>query len=204
MVAHCTCGSPLPDGASFCPRCGRPLHAGIGEPFERAFEARDEPSAQLPPGMDAYVRAAFLPALGAVCVRLAILGGGALFAWLGYLVPGGAGFLAVRRFEKRHPVAQGGWQGFGIGALTGLACFVPSFLLLVSVLATQGREAILGPMRDQVESLGLGSEVQRLLEDPAVFAMMMAFSMAFEALLLVLTAGAGGAIAARAGGPKRG
>lgn len=132
-------------------------------------------------------------------LRLAM---GVASPWLAvasFLVPGAAGFVAVRQFEQRHAVEQSGWQGCALGALVGLLCFIPSFLLQVGVIATQGKEAVLGPIRDQAESLPMASEMAQLLEDPFVFAMTIAFGLLLEGVVLVGVSGAGGAIAATAG-----
>ena len=202
MATHCTCGSPLPDGAYFCPRCGRPLAPGVGEPADPS-EPLGEPSAGLPeparPGREAYVRAAFFPALGAMLLRLALGIASPWLALFSFLVPGAAGYFTVRLFEQRHAVVRSGWQGCGLGAVAGLLCFIPSLLLQVSVILTQGKEAVLGPMREQAESLPMASDMVQFLEDPAVFATTVAFGLLLEAIVLVGISGAGGAMAVTIG-----
>ena len=196
MPAYCTCGSPLPDGASFCPRCGRPLSDDVGQPVEASIPPAPAPIEIERPGLEAYVRAAFVPALCAMLARLAMGMLSPLLGALSYAVAAGAGFVTVQRFERQHAAVSGSWHGFGIGALTGLLCFVPSIVLLGAALATQGRDAILAPIREQAESLPMGGEVSRLIEDPSVFAMVMALGLLVEAGLLAISAGVGGAVAA--------
>lgn len=199
MATYCSCGSPLPEGAYFCPRCGRPLAPGVGEPAD-PYEQLGEPSAGSPeparPGKEAYIRAALFPALGAMLLRLAMGVASPWLALFSFLVPGAAGYFTVRLFEQRHAVVRSGWQGCGLGAVAGLLCFIPSFLLQIGVILTEGKEAVLGPMREQAESLPMASDMVEFLEDPAVFAMTVAFGLLFEAIVLVGISGAGGAIAA--------
>ena len=127
-----------------------------------------------------------------------------LLALLSYLIPGCAGFASVRLFERRHAAVRSSWHGFGIGALTGLLCFVPSLLLQIAVLAQQGREAVLGPLRDQAEGLPMSAELLEILKDPAVFATAVAFAMIFECVLMLGSSGAGGAVAAATGHRRSG
>ncbi len=209
MTGYCTCGSPLPGSASFCPNCGRPLTPGIGEAAEPRQApqvhdvATDPPVEESPPraavGADAYLRAAFLPALVAMFLRFGLGVMSPLLAMLSYLVPCGAGFVTVRSFEKRQRMVRSVWEGLGLGALTGLLCFLPSLFLQLSVLATQGKEAVLGPIRDQVEQFPMATDVASMLEDPFIFAMTIAFGLTVEAFLLLAVSGIGGAIAATAG-----
>ena len=196
---HCTCGSPLPARAYFCPRCGRPLAPGVGEPADTA-EPAPEPVeiVQLPdgPGRDAWLRAAFLPALGAMLLRLAMGAAGPWLALVSFLVPAGAGYLTVRRFEQGHGNVRSRWTGCGLGALSGLLCFLPSGLLQVAVIVVQGKEAVLGPLREQAESLP-AVDIVGFLEDPAVFAVVVLFGLLFEAVAVIGMSAAGGAIAVR-------
>ncbi len=132
-------------------------------------------------------------------LRLAMGVASPWLALFSFLAPGAAGYVTVRLFEQRHSVVRSGWQGCGLGAVAGLLCFIPSFLLQVGVILTQGKEAVLGPMREQTESLPMASDMVEFLEDPAVFAMTVAFGLLFEAILVVGISGAGGAIAATTG-----
>ena len=199
MDSYCTCGSPIPVAASFCPNCGRPLRPGVVETDHAPEAPAPEIHAQsAPTGIDAYLRAAFVPALCAMFVRFAVGVAGPLFAILSYLIPGGAGFASVRLFEKRYRCLQSVWEGFGLGALTGLLCFLPSLILQLSVLAVQGKEAILGPLRAQAEQFPMASEMADMLENPLVFAVTVTFGLAVEAVLLLGVAAGGGAVAAKA------
>ena len=201
MATHCTCGSPLPEGASFCPRCGRPLLPGVGEPAGDsevpAYPAGPSPSSDRP-AREAWLQAAFLPALGAMFLRLAMGAAGPWLALFSFLVPAGAGYLTVRRFEHRNGRVHRTWEGCGLGALTGLLCFVPSFLMQVGVILVNGKEAVLGSLREQAEGLPAAAEFAGLLEDPTVFAMVIGFGLLFEAIALIGVSAAGGAVAVAA------
>ena len=87
-------------------------------------------------------------------------------------------------------------QACGLGALSGLLCFLPSGLLQAAVIAVQGKEAVLGPLREQAEGLP-AVDIVGFLEDPAVFAVVVLFGLLFEAVALIGMAAAGGAIAVR-------
>ena len=127
-----------------------------------------------------------------------------LLAMLSYLIPCAAGYAAVRLFEKRQRMVKGILEGCMLGALTGLLCFLPSFFLQLYVLATQGKEAVLGPIRDQAEKFPMAEDMAALLEDPVLFAITIAFGLALEAVLLLLVSGIGGAIAAKLRGTLAG
>ncbi len=198
MDSRCTCGCLLPVAASFCPGCGRPLIPGIGEPTVAAdsiptpLTATDEPAG---PGKDAYLRAAFLPALGATLVRFVFGALSPLLALLSFLAPGCAGYFAVRLFEKRTPPVNSRWRGCGVGVLTGLLCFVPSFLFQLSTVAVYGRERFLEVVRERTEDLPVATEMLRILEEPGVFTMVIVLGLLIEGLSLLVASGTGGVLA---------
>lgn len=201
MSSHCTCGSPVPSWASFCPRCGRPLAPGIGEPAEPP-QAQSVPEVEFAeparPGREAYLRAAFAPALFAALARYTLSALSPWLAILSYLILFLAGFLTVLRFKKRNAAAGTSvWLGFGLGALTGVLCFVPSLLLQVSVLAGQGLQGYLDAVREQAGDFPMTAEMMRILEEPGVLATVIAFSLVLECVILLGATGAGGALAAR-------
>ncbi len=201
MDAYCTCGSPLPEGAAFCPRCGRPLVLGVGEPVHRR-EIEAASGAQGLPGTaglgaGAYLRAAIVPALCAIFLRFVVGLLNPLFGLLSFLIFGGAGYAAVRAFETRNGAVTGVWRGCGIGALTGLLCFLALLATQVAVIAAEGREAILGQIREQAEALPGASDLAQVLEDPFLFAITIAFSLFLEAVFVLVFSSAGGAIAVK-------
>ena len=203
MIANCTCGSPLPPGASFCPRCGRPLAPGVGEPEERLEPTvPPEPAPRQLTAKD-YFRAVGPPAIVGIALRfvvsaLALLVGlGEFAAMLGFGVVWLAAHYAVRRFEQRVAPISGLWHGFGVGALTGLLCYLPSLVTQLAVLGGQGQEAFLEALREQAENSSLIAGAVTALEDPTIFWGALAFTILVEAMVLTAGAGAFGALAAK-------
>ena len=208
MSGNCTCGSPVPVGASFCPNCGRPLRPGAGEPAEPPEPPPSEPAleASVEPAdgqhraavQAAYFRAAFPAALGATFVRFGLGVLGPAIATLSFAAIPAAGYVTVRLFEKAQRRNTVGWEGLVLGLLAGLLCFLPSLVLQLLALATQGREAILAPIRAQAEQFPLAVDMAAMLEDPVVFAVTVGVGLTAELLLLLLFSGIGGAFAGRA------
>lgn len=144
------------------------------------------------PDWRASLLAAGPPGLAAGCLRLVLGLASPWLALLAFLVPGLAGCLAVIRYRQRYGEISSGWQACAVGALAGLLCFLPSCLLQLTVLATQGAEAILGPMRDQAGWVSMPAETVGLLEDPVVFAIVVTFGLLFDAVVSVGLAAVGG------------
>ncbi len=145
-----------------------------------------------------YVRAAIPPALGAVVLRLAIVALSPALSVLAFAVPGAAGYMSVRLFEQRSAPIGGIWQGCGLGALTGLLCFLPSLVVQLATFAMEGRESVLSALREQEQGSPMVTAALAALEDPLVFALVIAFGIFVEACLLLAVSGAGGALAAKA------
>ena len=203
MVANCTCGSPLPPGASFCPRCGRPLVPGVGEP-EVPFELPGQPES-VPRELTAKdnLRAVGPPAIAGMSLRLllsalvSLIGLGFAAAMLGIGVVWLVAYYAVRRFEQRVAPVSGLWHGFGVGALTGLLCYLPTLVTQLAVLGGPGQEAFLEALREQAQESPIIAGAATALEDPTVFWGAMVLTILVEATVLVAGAGGFGALAAR-------
>ena len=203
MVARCSCGSPLPPGASFCPRCGRPLAPGVGEP-EVPFERPAQPE-ETPRELNAkdYLHAVGPPAIVGIALRFFIsalvllVGLGEFAAMLGFGAVWLVAHYAVRRFERRVAPISGIWHGFGVGALTGLLCYLPTLLTQLAVLGGQGQGAFLEALREQAGNSPLIAGAVTALEDPTVFWAAFFLTILVEALVLVAGAGAFGALAAK-------
>ena len=198
MADRCSCGSRYPRGASFCPNCGRPLVEGlvpeVGAEVEppSAEEPSPAPSATLP---DCF-RAAIPPAVCGVLLRFGLGLLAPVLAPLAFLVMIPAGSVAVRRLSRSVAPVGSAWQGFGVGALTGLLCFVPSLVVQVASHVAQGRQSMLEVLRRQLEGSPMADALMSALDDPAVFAAVIALGLFVEACGLVVIAGAGGALAA--------
>lgn len=203
MVANCTCGSPLPPGASFCPRCGRPLVPGVGEP-EVPFELPEQPES-VPRELTAkdYLRAIGPPAIAGMSLRfllsalVSLIGLGFAAAMLGIGVVWLVAYYAVRRFEQRVAPVSGLWHGFGVGALTGLLCYLPTLVTQLAVLGGPGQEAFLEALREQAQESPIIAGAATALEDPTVFWGAMVLTILVEATVLVAGAGGFGALAAK-------
>ena len=203
MVARCTCGSPLPPEASFCPRCGRPLAPGVGEP-EVPIQLPVQPE-EAPRQLTAkdYLHAVGPPAIVGIALRLLIsalvllVGLGEFAAMFGFGAVWLVAHYAVRRFERKVAPISGLWHGFGLGALTGLLCYLPTLFTQLAMLGGQGQEALLEALREEAGNSPLIAGAVTALEDPTVFWGALLLTILVEALVLVAGAGAFGALAAK-------
>ena len=198
MAGHCTCGSPLPRGASFCPNCGRPLRPAAELPAP-ATESPEIGASGPAPVWTSYAKAAMPPALCALALRAVL----PLFApsllLHSLFIPAAAGFASVRLFQARRNPAPSPMRAFGIGALAGLLTFLGSAAMLLGLLAAHGREVILAPAREAAEAFSMQGDLERWLEDPTVFALAIASGLTIEAVSLLAVSGGGGALAAKTG-----
>jgi hypothetical protein len=150
-----------------------------------------------------YFRAVGPPAIAGIALRFVVsalvllVGLGEFAAMLGFGVVWLVAHYAVRRFEKRVAPISGLWHGFGVGALTGLLCYLPSLVTQLAVLGGQGQEAFLEALREQAESSSLIAGAVTALEDPTVFWGALVFTILVEAMVLTAGAGAFGALAAK-------
>ena len=198
MASYCTCGSPLPEGASFCPNCGRPLVPGIGEPAVPPPEpAKEEPPATNLHRSEAFLKASVLPALCAIFLRVVLVAPNPLYILLSYLIPAGAGYAAVRIFEKRYVSLPKISLGGALGLLTGMQCALAFLILNSMVILSQGKEVLLAPLRDHPEMSSLAPQVAEALEDPGIFVAAVAIAFFIDAALVVGSAAAGGAVAVK-------
>ena len=198
MASHCTCGSPLPAGASFCPNCGRPLAPGVGEPAVPPQEpAAEEPPAKNLRRSEAFLKASILPALCAIFLRVVLVAPNPLYVLLSYLIPAGAGYAAVRIFEKRYLSLPKISLGGALGLLTGMQCALAFLILNSMVILSQGKEVLLAPLRDHPEMSALAPQVAEALEDPGIFVAAVAIAFCIDAALVAGSAAAGGAVAVK-------
>lgn len=202
MDSHCTCGSPLPEGAQFCPQCGRPLWPEGGPPAETPEISWETPASgrgkAASPGLLVLLRSAVMPATAAILLRFVA---GVLNPFLNLLSFAffvGAGFAAVRVHERRHWTEASVWQGCALGALTGAVCLTISWSAQAAILAAVGGlDAFIERIHRETDTMPWASEFSGLLEDPAFVAMMFAAALVVEALFTLAFSTAGGALAAR-------
>ena len=202
MNAHCTCGSPLPEGAQFCPQCGRPLWPGAGQPadspevsWETPVSGREKAAS---PGFQALLRAAVMPATAAILLRFFLGVLSPLLNLLSFAFFLGAGFAAVRNHERRHSTEASVGQGCALGALTGAVCVAISWAAQAAILAALGgSDAFIERIHRETDTMPWASEFSSWLENPAFVAMLFAVVLVVEALFTLAFSTAGGALAAR-------
>ena len=96
---HCTCGAALPEGAEFCPNCGRPLtpEAREQERTLNALPPREEDKPRPIGFSDIHsLRSCYWPA-----VTAALLANLPLLNLLCFVWHPGAGFYAVHAYRRR-------------------------------------------------------------------------------------------------------
>ena len=205
MATHCTCGCRLPEGASFCPNCGRTLAPGIGKPAAPPEEpAEEEPPPKKWRRSEAFLTASVLPALCAIALRVVLVVPSPLYVLLSYLIPAGAGYAAVRIFEKRYVSLPKISLGGALGLLTGMQCALAFLILNSIVILTQGKDVLLAPLRDHPEMSSLAPQVAEALEQPGTFVAAIAIAFFIDAALVVGSAAAGGALAVKLARARRG
>ena len=198
MPTHCTCGSPLPEGASFCPNCGRPLAPGIGEPAAPPQEpVKEEPPVQNWRRSEAFLKASLIPALCAIFLRVVLVAPTPLSMLFSYLIPACAGYAAVRIFEKRYISLPKISMGGALGLLTGMQCALAFLILNSMVIMSQGKEVLLAPLRDHPEMSSMAPQVAEALEHPGTFVTAVAIVFFVDAALVAGSAAAGGAVAVK-------
>ena len=177
--------------------------AGVGEP-EVPLELPTLPeSAPREVTARDYLRAIGPPAIVGMSLRfllsalVSLFGLGIMAAMLGIGVVWLVAYYAVRRFEQRVAPVSGLWHGFGVGALTGLLCYLPTLVTQLAVLGGPGQEAFLEALRQQAQDSPIIAGAATALEDPTVFWGAMVLTILVEATVLVAGAGGFGALAAR-------
>ena len=195
MDGFCTCGAALPPGAGFCPRCGRPTGTVAGvEPDPPPPGASLEPprNDQFETGKAEHIRAAVFPAgLAAFLSSIQYIG---FLCFLWTRRPGVVCFFSWRgRGAAAPPVSKGA----GLGALTGLLSFVISLVIQALSLLLAGGAEIVQALQQQAEQFGGGEEIAKLLENPALLAVILIFGLAVQCIVAVGFCAVGGALASK-------
>jgi hypothetical protein len=198
---HCSCGFAIPEGAQFCPGCGRPLTVEAREQ-ERTLNA-------LPPREDEKVRpigfsdvhslrACYWPAV--MAALLANLPGLNLLCFLWHP---GAGFLAVHSYRRRTGREPNPREGAKLGFMTGVVSFTLSMILLAVASLLPGSGGMVGGferMREEFEKSGqaeVAEQLGRLIAEPATLAVVLVFALGFSFLFTAALATLGGAMGSR-------
>ena len=202
MDAYCTCGCALPDGAAFCMRCGRPRDGQVHEPpepeaVEDAIESA-ESAAQTGPDFKLLLGIATMPAVLATVLRFVVGLLDPILGLLSFLIAGGAGFAAVREYERRCAARASTWLGCGLGALVGALCAVMSLAVQFGIVAMAGGiDGLIERIHRSADTLPWASEISGLLEDPVVVMVVLAFGWLLESLFLIAFSSVGGALGAK-------
>ena len=198
---HCSCGFALPEGAQFCPGCGRPLTAAAREQ-ERTLNALPPREDEKPPQVgfsDVHsIRACYWPAVAAAL--LSNLPGLNLLCFLWHP---GAGFLAVHSYRRRTGREPNPREGAKLGFLTGVVSFTLSMILLAVASLLPGSGGMMGGfqrMQEEFEKGGnaeVAEQLGKLMAEPAALALVLVFALAFSFLFTAGMATLGGAMGAR-------
>jgi hypothetical protein len=188
---RCSCGFALPEGAQFCPGCGRPLTAEARE-HERTLNALprlEEPEAPVPIGFsDVHaLRACYWPAV--MAALLANLPGLNLLCFVWHP---GAGFLAVHAYRRRTARIPNPREGAKLGFMTGVVSFTLSLILLAASSLLPGSGGMMGGFRRMQEEFEKGGQAEvaaqlgKLIADPSALAMVLVIGLVVS---FVFTAG---------------
>jgi hypothetical protein len=203
----CSCGFALPEGAQFCPGCGRPLTAAAREQ-ERTLNAlppRSPEGETTPLGFSDIhaLRACYWPA-----VIAALLGNLPILNALCFVWHPGAGFLAVHSYRRRTARELSVREGAKLGFMTGVVSFTLSLILLAAgslLPGSGGMTEVFRRMREQFEEGGqteVAEQLARLIEDPAALALVLVFVLVASFAITAGLATLGGAMGARVLGNK--
>lgn len=198
MPEHCTCGTLLVEGASFCHRCGRPTRP---EPEVEAVQDRVQLQSEIPapqatrrPDLSALpigfrnpiaVRVAFVMSLGIMFLEM-VPGVNFLFLlwWLA------AGWVGVNVYRRMTGVTLNIRAGAKLGTLTGILTFLSMAILLAVSMAFSGKEIF-------AEMVKQKPEIAPLLDQPFELGAAMLVVLAIIFTMVVGVCTAGGALGAR-------
>lgn len=198
---HCSCGFALPEGAQFCPGCGRPLtpEAREHERTLNALPSREEDKPRPIGFSDIHsLRACYWPAVAA-----ALLANLPILNLLCFVWHPGAGFLAVHSYRRRTGREPNPREGAKLGFMTGVVSFTLSLILLAVASLLPGSGGMMGGftrMQEEFEKAGnaeIAAQLGKLMEEPATLALVLVFGLAFSFLFTAGLATLGGATGAR-------
>lgn len=200
---RCSCDITIPEGAQFCPGCGRPL-------TEEALQRERELNAKPLPKTDAEavtpigfgdsdaLRVCYLSA--AVATFLTTLGAPLALALIWFI---GSGFFSVWAYRRRKGVSPSVREGAKLGWMTGVLTFSLLMVLLAiaSMLSGVGPRDRLEQSKEELIAGGVPEEVAdtvaEALKSPLVLAAVFAFSLLLYFLLTAGFAALGGVLGAQ-------
>ena len=199
---RCSCGFALPEGAQYCPGCGRPLTLEARE-HERTLNAlpqREDEASPVPIGFSDVnaLRACYWPAV--IAALLANLPGLNLLCFVWHP---GAGFLAVHSYRRRTAREPAPREGAKLGFMTGVVSFTLSLILLAASSLLPGSGGMTGGfrrMQAEFEKSGqaeFAAQLGKLIDDPAMLAIVLVFALVVSFAFTAGFATLGGALGAR-------
>ena len=203
MALICSCGTALPDNASFCHNCGKPQRELTApEPAETPPQP-----APLSPGVEPAVHFG-----NPLALRTALLWGSisALLRAIPIVNLGccvwvtGAGFGAAYTFSRRAGAALAPRDGARLGWMTGLLGFVINLALDAlnfAILRASGRN-IGEMMREAIAKMPMQDEsarqmMERFLSSPGLLGVVVFLSLVMTFFVTIALAMAGGALGAK-------
>jgi hypothetical protein len=202
-MKRCDCGAEYPDGAEYCPNCGRPLTAEAlaHERARNAFVREPEPEREIAAvpisfGNPHALRASYWPA--ALAALLVSLKWFSMLCWVWYPA---AGFLAVTSYFKRTGARLDSSQGARLGWICGVITFTLSMILtaLASVVGG-GFAPALEQMQTQFREQGeaeMADAMAQLAADPVMLATVIVIGLVLTFLFVTALTTLGGALGAR-------
>jgi hypothetical protein len=204
---NCDCGwRSIPQGASFCPGCGKPLTAQALEierqanAFQRprAEEEESGPADRVTFGTPGALRSCYWSAaFAAIFMSLPY---GLLFF---FIVFPGAGFYAVHSFRRQTQRKVTLRSGAKLGFLTGVITFALLLILATIAIAVPGSPGFDAQL-DEVEAAyrqqgnaEVVANLQQLRKDPAALALVALMGLSIGFCLTAAFATAGGALGAK-------
>jgi hypothetical protein len=215
VAEYCTCGAELPPDALFCHKCGKPqrelivdetsasVAEVVAEPVAPASVEEAAPEAPAPIGVHnrPAVRSAFLAAaLSSLLISLPtpiFLTAPWMFVWLMF-----AGFFAVRFYMRRTGTVLTVRDGFRMGWITGIFCFVIAMVFFtITIISISSGEGLAAFYRKQFTGrVPAGVDMNQMLamlESPAGLGTILVFALLVLFLIYTLLPTVGGGLAAR-------
>jgi hypothetical protein len=204
---NCDCGwAGIPQGASFCPGCGRPLTANARESerqanaFQRprAEEEESGPLDRVTFGTPGALRSCYWSAaFAAIIMSLPYA------TLLCFIVYPGAGFYSVHSFRRQTRRRVTLRAGAKLGFLTGVITF--ALLLILMTIAstmpgTPGFSATLDELETTFQQQGdaeIAARIQKLRAEPTQLALMALIGLSIGFCVTTGFATAGGALGAK-------
>jgi hypothetical protein len=196
---RCTCGTLLAENASFCHRCGRPIHELTPAQQEELFPAPPAPPPAEPVPLIVQVRSlpigfanpialrvAFLMSLGIMLMSMLPYVNYLFFGW--WLLAGWGGVRLYRRLTGLTLTVRAGAH---LGFLTGLFAFLSMAVVFSLTMASStGRE-----MLDQM--VRQDPRMSEVVNNPAMLGSVLLMVLIMFFAMVVGICAAGGALGAR-------